>query len=200
MPPAKGVVFPWKHHAFCLTHEAAFGDVQRLIQLFIAHHKTCASEQEYTEFALAYSQLLNLPEDLFKLTWLQKLALNYHRISTLPESLDKLYNLQYLYLDHNRLTSLPNSVINLVHLRVLSLSYNKLKFICPLGMITLLKLHSCIVILYYFCLFIHCFLKFNPFHSNFHICYMIYFHFTTLTSIYFYHISLIIILILHKLY
>jgi hypothetical protein len=135
MPQTKGVgALPWKHHAFCLTQEATFADVQRTIQLFITHHKTSASEQEYTEFALAYSQLLTLPEELFKLTWLQKLALNYHRISTLPETIDKLHNLQYLYLDHNRLSSLPNAVSNLVHLKVLSLSYNKLKYLCPLGM------------------------------------------------------------------
>jgi Leucine-rich repeat (LRR) protein len=136
MPQPKGVeAFPWKHHAFCLTQEATFADVQRTIQLFIAHHKTCSSEQEYTEFSLAYSQLLNLPEELYKLTWLQKLALNYHRIASLSESIDKLQNLQYLYLDHNRLSNLPNAVSNLVRLKVLSLSYNKLKYLCPLGML-----------------------------------------------------------------
>lgn len=128
------VTFPWKHHAFCLTQEAAFADVQRTIQLFMAHHKSCSSEQDFTEFALAYSPLLTFPDELYKLTWLQKLALNFHRISTLPESLDKLHNLQFLYLDHNRLSSLPNAVSNLVHLKVLSLSFNKLKFLCPLGM------------------------------------------------------------------
>ena len=146
MPQPKGGVgaIPWKHHAFCLTHEATFADVARTIQLFISHHKTCVSEQEYTEFSLAYSQLLNFPEELYKLTWLQKLALNYHRIATVSESIDKLHNLQYLNLDHNRLSSLPNAVSNLVHLKVLSVSFNKLKFLCPLGTSSFFHLPPCL--------------------------------------------------------
>lgn len=136
MHKVKGTgVFPWKHHTFCLTQEATFADVHRTIQLFLAQNKHKSSDQELcTEFGLSYSQLLEFPEDLYKLTWLQKLSLNYHRISSLPETLEKLHNLQYLYLDHNRLTCLPNSLSSLVHLKVLSLSSNKLRFLCPLGM------------------------------------------------------------------
>lgn len=137
MHKVKGAgALPFKHHTFCLTQEATFTDVYRTIQIFLAHNKHKTADQELiTEFGLAYSQLLELPEELYKLTWLQKLSLNYHRLSTLPESLEKLHNLQYLFLDHNRLTCLPNALSSLVHLKVLSLSHNKLRFLCPLGMI-----------------------------------------------------------------
>jgi Leucine-rich repeat (LRR) protein len=125
---------PWKHHTFCLTHEATFAEAQRTIHAFYVQNKDKTQDQECTEFALTHSHLIYFPEELYRLTWLQKLSLNHHRVSILPESIEQLHNLQYLYLDHNRLSYLPNAVSTLVHLKVLSADCNKLKFLCPLGM------------------------------------------------------------------
>jgi Leucine-rich repeat (LRR) protein/tetrahydromethanopterin S-methyltransferase subunit G len=84
-------------------------------------------ENRVIELGLNEVGLINLPEFIQGLEWLQILILSENNLSTLPDSIGNLKSLKELYLGHNVLLSLPKSIGDLKTLEYLNLDCNKLK-------------------------------------------------------------------------
>ncbi|EGC32773.1 cGMP binding protein with small GTPase-serine/threonine kinase-dep-rasgef-gram-and two cGMP binding domains [Dictyostelium purpureum] len=94
------------------------------------------------EFHLSYTQLVQLPQSIFNLVWIQKLVLTHHNIKTLSEDIGKLQQLQVLILENNRLISLPQSIGDLVNLKRLEIDNNHLVSLCSLERLSKLEVLS----------------------------------------------------------
>jgi len=70
-----------------------------------------------------------LPEELFKLTTLERLDLYNNQIETIPPSIGSLKNLKNLQLNNNKIKNVPEELFTLSNLEKLNLSNNKLEAI-----------------------------------------------------------------------
>lgn len=80
----------------------------------------------YSVLSLARRGMLDLPEELWELTELQKLNLSLNVLRSVPSSLGLLQNLVVLNLWGNQLTSLPPEIGQLRNLKVLFAYRNRL--------------------------------------------------------------------------
>ncbi len=86
-----------------------------------------AREQRVKKLSLSNRGIVELPEEVGRLNFLQSLDLSYNQISSLPESFLRLTNLKSLYLNHNEIKALPKGFGHLKCLNVLDISNNKLE-------------------------------------------------------------------------
>ncbi|GJW02170.1 plant intracellular Ras-group-related LRR protein 7 [Tanacetum coccineum] len=73
-----------------------------------------------------HNRLADIPEDISKLTNMQRLILADNLIEHLPTNVGKLQSLKFINLDQNRVTILPDELGQLVRLERLSISGNQL--------------------------------------------------------------------------
>lgn len=92
--------------------------------------KDCES-QNSSELNVCSMALLELPLDLFRLTWLRVLWLSNNALFDLPKELTQLVNLEVLGLAWNHFKEISPSVWQLKQLKVLDLSNNNLERIPP---------------------------------------------------------------------
>ena len=79
--------------------------------------------------ALSGIGLIELPEAVSQLTWLDSLDIAYNKLTAVPEMIGKLTRLTSLSLDSNEFTTVPNSIFQLTKLQSLNLSRNQLTLI-----------------------------------------------------------------------
>lgn len=85
------------------------------------------------------NKLTELPNDIEKLTNLQRLMLGENRLEEIPVNIGQLSSLKVLTLDKNRLSSLPDEVCLLLRLERLSMAQNFITLL-PLSLGNLKKL------------------------------------------------------------
>ncbi|WP_089727137.1 COR domain-containing protein [Candidatus Thiosymbion oneisti] len=108
-----------------MAHGTAYHNAERKIEDALHNQATelDLSLDHDTEDSL---RLTELPESLFRLTWLERLDLSENRLTTVPASVSRLTQLRVLDLSGNRLTVLPESLSRLTRLEWLHLSWNRL--------------------------------------------------------------------------
>ncbi|MCP5045677.1 MAG: TIR domain-containing protein [bacterium] len=84
-------------------------------------------ENKSTDLYLRHCDLIQIPDEVFKLKHLQHLDLRNNRLVYLPGEIARLKNLQGLYLNNNRLKELPDEITGLKKLQVLKVDENRLK-------------------------------------------------------------------------
>jgi internalin A len=72
------------------------------------------------------NKLTDLPEEISKLTSLEKLAAPYNLFTTIPKPIEKLRNLRSLYLSYNQINAIPATIRKLQKLQSLDLSHNQI--------------------------------------------------------------------------
>ncbi|MBD3215974.1 MAG: hypothetical protein GF311_25405, partial [Candidatus Lokiarchaeota archaeon] len=102
------------------------------------------SKKKITGIKMEGCELKNLPDSLFKLSFLKRLVLYRNKLSNITESIGNLENLEYLDLRENHLKNLPESMKRLESLTTLGLGGNKFKnlpdSICNLKKLEILHL------------------------------------------------------------
>ncbi|MCV6638025.1 COR domain-containing protein [Candidatus Albibeggiatoa sp. nov. NOAA] len=84
-------------------------------------------QKQITHLSLYECEILQVPNCLFSLTYLQNLFLINNKIEELSANLGQLKYLNYLDLQYNQLKTLPESIQQLKYLGYLDLQYNQLK-------------------------------------------------------------------------
>ena len=69
---------------------------------------------------------IEIPDELYNLTNLNRLTLTFMKISSFPQSILKLTNLTALNMQCNDLTTIPNDICKLTNLELLNVVHNKL--------------------------------------------------------------------------
>lgn len=80
-------------------------------------------------YDLSGKNLTQIPEEVFKMTWLKSLDIQNNNIAEVPPEIRKLKNLENLNLSNNKLTLLPSNLGKLEKLRYLNVSKNNLSFL-----------------------------------------------------------------------
>ena len=103
-------------------------------------YKLSPEAVEISGYALQFSSLTELPDDIFEgFENLETLYFRWHKSNTLPSSIGNLTNLKDLFLNKGRLTALPQEIGNLTNLKNLHLNDNNLSSL-PHSIINLKKL------------------------------------------------------------
>ncbi|MBW4522532.1 MAG: GTP-binding protein [Scytolyngbya sp. HA4215-MV1] len=97
-----------------MTHE-------ELLQIIVQ-----AARDKSETLDLSGQDLIDLPAEISKLTYLRKLDLSDNQLTTLPAEISHLISLSGLDLSHNQLTTLPAEIGTLINLSGLNLSHNQI--------------------------------------------------------------------------
>ena len=89
-----------------------------------------AAREQYTTLDLSGRGITQLPENIGRLTKLQKLGLGDNQLRTLPHQIGQLANLEVLHLYGNNLERLPRSIGELGQLRSLVIGSRLASFCC----------------------------------------------------------------------
>jgi len=85
-----------------------------------------ARKDKATSLSLMNLGLIELPESISQLVYLQELNLYGNKLTALPESIGNLNKVRWLNLTENNLTSLPHSIGQMKQLRTLYIAFNRL--------------------------------------------------------------------------
>ncbi len=98
-------------------------DVQEIIEE--------AKKKKSNTLDLRSRNLMEIPEEIFDLEWLEFLYLSVNKIKEIPPALTNLINLTGLYLSGNEIKEIPPALTNLINLTSLDLGFNQIKEIPP---------------------------------------------------------------------
>ncbi len=91
----------------------------------------------FGEIELSNLKLSTLPDELWKLVFIEKLFLDLNLLTYLPDDIEKFQYLEWLVLENNLLSSLPPTIKNLHRLKFLILDSNNISALPPeIGQLT----------------------------------------------------------------